>query len=108
MCIGMLCPEHHAGNPACCPPPSRAHGSGRLSPGSKVEGSPRNIDEPVESWLDRLLARPLDVEWYLVEVGAENIQEPDIDARLAIGNGAFGIRGSFEQPPLVSRPATFI
>ena len=59
-------------------------------------------------WIDQLLELPSDAGWLLLEHGGEDGQEQDIEARLAIGNGAVGMRAALEQPFLASRPGAFI
>jgi trehalose/maltose hydrolase-like predicted phosphorylase len=73
-----------------------------------IERLPPQLTRTVNSWLDQLLEGPAASDWCLLEKYAEDSHEQDIEARLAIGNGSFGIRASLEQPLLVSRPATLI
>jgi hypothetical protein len=60
------------------------------------------------AWIDQLLEPPSDAQWLLLEAGGEDSQEHDVEAQLAIGNGAFGMRASLEQPILAARPGAFI
>jgi trehalose/maltose hydrolase-like predicted phosphorylase len=60
------------------------------------------------AWIDQMFESPSDAQWLLLEAGGEDSQEHDVEARLAIGNGAFGMRASLEQPILAARPGAFI
>jgi trehalose/maltose hydrolase-like predicted phosphorylase len=75
---------------------------GRPAPGPRAE--PRSGTE----WIDQLLQLPSDAGWLLLEPGGENGEEQDIEAQLAIGNGAVGMRAALEQPYLASRPGAFV
>jgi trehalose/maltose hydrolase-like predicted phosphorylase len=69
---------------------------------------PRAESQFAAEWIDQLLKLPSDAGWLLLERGGENGDEQDIEARLAIGNGAVGMRAALEQPFLASRPGAFI
>jgi trehalose/maltose hydrolase-like predicted phosphorylase len=66
-----------------------------------------NLDSAA-ACMGQLLEPPSDARWLLLEAGGEDSEERDVEARLAIGNGAFGMRASLEQPVLASRPGAFI
>ena len=58
---------------------------------------PADLDSAA-AWIDQLFELPSDARWLLLEAGGERSEEYDVEARLAIGNGAFGMRASLEQP----------
>jgi trehalose/maltose hydrolase-like predicted phosphorylase len=60
------------------------------------------------AWIDQLLEPASDARWLLLEPGGQRVDEQDVEARLAIGNGAFGMRASLEHPLLASRPGAFV
>jgi trehalose/maltose hydrolase-like predicted phosphorylase len=64
--------------------------------------------ESAAEWIDQLLKVPSDAGWLLLDAAGEHSEEHDVEARLAIGNGAVGMRASLEQPLLSSRPGVFI
>ena len=66
-----------------------------------------NLDSAA-AWMGQLLELPSDPRWLLLEAGCEDSEERDVEARLAIGNGAFGMRAALEQPVLASRPGAFV
>jgi trehalose/maltose hydrolase-like predicted phosphorylase len=62
----------------------------------------------MDAWLDRLFNESRDTDWCLIQTEADAANEAAIEACLAIGNGAFGMRAALEQPLLNARPATLI
>jgi hypothetical protein len=55
--------------------------------------------DPKAAWIDQLFEPPSDARWLLLAPGAQHGEEQDFEARLAIGNGAFGMRASLEETP---------
>ena len=55
--------------------------------------------------LAELFQLPSGPEWRLLESDANQSDESDIEARLAISNGAIGMRATLEQPLLTAHPA---
>ncbi|MBM2810295.1 MAG: Maltose phosphorylase [Chloroflexi bacterium] len=82
----------------------------RLHPSAAGQGQAdhkRSID-PQEHWVERALALPEDPRWRFVVRGYRPASEHDVETRLAIGNGALGVRASLDQPAEGSRPRTFV
>jgi trehalose/maltose hydrolase-like predicted phosphorylase len=71
--------------------------------------APGCAEPPIAAeWIDQVLKLPSDAGWLLLERGDEQGEEQDIEARLAIGNGAVGMRATLEQPFLASKPGAFV
>ena len=49
--------------------------------------------------LEQFPELPTDPAWSLIEKQGGGSHEHDVETRLAIGNGSFGMRASLEQPP---------
>ena len=75
---------------------------------TSAKRSPRKVAPAFDSWLSRTFGGPDDSEWSLLAENAGSGKQHAVEARLAIGNGAFGMRASLVQSPRESRPATFI
>lgn len=54
------------------------------------------------------LAATLDPSWCLEVSGFDPLREDEVESRLALGNGALGVRGSLEELTAFSHPRTFV